>query len=729
MVASQPAGHGKAPALPVRSAKGKTKAKQRYLKAKKERRKAKKAAMPKAPGEGKKKNKERQPSKKAEKMETNEEESDNSDGSDSDSSDSDSSDSDSSDNNESTAAEPASDTPLPDSIAADPLQSSAPPGEVAEKGVPAEPEQDDAEDPQYLFRFPRPQQTGASDAKLLASLGLPQGLARPTLVDAAHTQSLDADLSAQDTQDNRPTEHIGVTISRSIKRQLDRLGISEWFAVQASVIPLLLNRKTESELYMPYSPPRDLCVSAPTGSGKTLAYTVPIVELLQTRTIVQLRALVLVPTRDLAIQVAEMFDAVGKGSGLRSLVVTGNHSFKHEQAQLVSRGPHGYTSNVDVLIATPGRLVDHVQSTPGFTLQHLRFLVIDEADRLLGQSFQQWVAILLDALMPDASDQVALAPPVLQHEAPSWAHDDLEVPVPSVQKLLFSATLSRDPAKMNALQLRNPHYVSVQDQTEGAELDTDHYALPAGLHEHMMVTETSTKVLHLLYLLHGLPEPVRHALCFTKSVDAANRLVRLLSFFEERWALGDKPLCVQYYSSDLGAAERVQMLKRFQQGEIDLLVCSDLIARGIDLPEVRHVISYDVPIDMAKYVHRVGRTARAGRTGDAWSLVEEQEVYHFKRMLRQASHLDNVANEKVKPAEWERFVPCYKVCIQDSLYRTRSRSLLPFIASSISVVYSGSVIPARPSSSSSSYSFENCASLPHGGRGYLPKRFQLPLCA
>ena len=98
--------------------------------------------------------------------------------------------------------------------------------------------------------------------------------------------------------------------------------------MQASVIPLLLNRKTESELYMPYSPPRDLCVSAPTGSGKTLAYTVPIVELLQTRTIVQLRALVLVPTRDLAIQVAEMFDAVGKGSGLRSVSYT--HLRAHE---------------------------------------------------------------------------------------------------------------------------------------------------------------------------------------------------------------------------------------------------------------------------------------------------------------------------------------------------------------------------------------------------------------
>ncbi|WFD03573.1 RNA helicase [Malassezia obtusa] len=533
-------------------------------------------------------------------------------------------------------------------IRADPLQANVP----SEANTETEP----SDEPQYLFRFPRPQQTSASDTQQLATLGLPEGLEQPTLVDAAHTQSLD-------TQDSGPTEHLGVTISRSIKRQLDRLGITEWFAVQASVIPLLLSRKTESQLYMPYHPPRDLCVSAPTGSGKTLAYTVPIVELLQTRTIMQLRALVLVPTRDLAIQVAEMFEAIGRGSGLRSLVITGNHSFRHEQSQLVNNGPTGFSSNVDILIATPGRLVDHLRGTPSFTLQHLRFLVIDEADRLLGQSFQQWVSTLLDALQPVPDDHNAAAPASLDSEAPEWAHDDLERPVPSVQKLLFSATLTRDPAKMNALQLRHPHYVRVRDQAEGDDFHTDRFALPAGLSEHMIITETSTKVLHLIYLLHS-DKAVRHALCFTKSVEAANRLVRLLTFFENRFA-SEKPLCVQYYSSDLSNAERAQMLRRFQQGEVDVLVCSDLIARGIDLPEVRNVISFDVPVDMAKYVHRAGRTARAGRTGNAWSLVEEQEVYHFKRMLRDANHLDRVETVKVKPAEYEPFIPCYKEALAE----------------------------------------------------------------
>lgn len=654
-------------AAPARPAKGKTKAKQRYLKAKKVRRKAKKAAGPKPFGEGKKKAKPKKASQPSEAMEldahadsqdtqdeesSSESSSDTESTSDTTSSDASDSESSSSDASSSAASESIADraraaSPSTDAIDADPLQ----PASTAEP----EEAQDDAE-PQYLFRFPRPQQTSASDAQQLASLGLPQGLERPTFVDASHTQSLD-------TQDHGTTEHMGVRVSRSIKRQLDRLGISEWFAVQASVIPLLLSQHTESRLYMTFNPPRDLCISAPTGSGKTLAYTVPIVELLQTRTVTQLRALVLLPTRDLAVQVAEMFEAVGRGSGLRSLVITGNHSFRHEQAQLVSSGPAGFSSNVDVLIATPGRLVDHVRGTPGFTLQHLRFLVIDEADRLLGQSFQQWVPTLLDALRPQPSEQASSAPASLQTQTPGWMHDDLDTPVPTVQKLLFSATLTRDPAKMNALQLRNPHYVSVRDRAEDDELHVDRFALPAGLHEHMIVTETSTKVLILLYLLHSHHQ-VRHALCFTKSVESANRLVRLLAFFEKRFA-PDQALCVQYYSSDLTNAERAQMLRRFQQGEVDVLVCSDLIARGIDLPEVRNVISYDVPVDMAKYVHRVGRTARAGRSGNAWSLVEEQEVFHFKRMLREAHHLDAVQTVKVKPAEYEPFLPSYKEALTE----------------------------------------------------------------
>ena len=434
------------------------------------------------------------------------------------------------------------------------------------------------------------------------------------------------------------------------RRQLAELGITEWFAVQATVIPALLHDPRMRHTYLPYTPPHDLCISAPTGSGKTLAYIVPIMELLRTRTIVQLRALILVPTRDLAVQVRDVFEAVAKGSGLRAATITGHHSFRHEQEQLL---------HADVVMATPGRLVDHIRGTPGFTLEHLRFLVIDEADRLLGQSFQEWVSTLLDALVPHGPSDRLCAPPRLWTESDTWARDDIQVPQPSVQKLLFSATLSRDPAKISALRLRDPQFIRVRDGAEQGQ-----FALPSSLHQHMLICPTNEKVLHLLHMLHG-DQHIRQALCFTKSVDAANRLVHLLLFFQEAWAqaTAQPPLHIHFYSSDLRTSERKQLLRAFERGEVDVLVCSDLIARGIDLPDVRHVISYDVPVDMAKYVHRVGRTARAGRVGDAWSLVEEQEVYHFKRMLNEAGQLEHIQRHKVHSGAFDPLLPHYKAAL------------------------------------------------------------------
>lgn len=174
----------------------------------------------------------------------------------------------------------------------------------------------------------------------------------------------------------------------------------------------------------------------------------------------------------------------------------------------------------------------------------------------------------------------------------------------------------------------------------------------------MIVSPSAHKPLYLFHLLHTLS--LSSALCFTKSVEAATRLAKLVEFFEEARgpAAGsegeDKRVVVKAYSSELAPAERNRILTSFKKGEIqmcarlpsnipvyradwhflggwcwfscDRLICSDLIARGIDLPHVSHVISYDMPGDMRKYVHRVGRTARAGRTGDAWTLVEDPEV-------------------------------------------------------------------------------------------------------
>jgi ATP-dependent RNA helicase DDX51/DBP6 len=164
----------------------------------------------------------------------------------------------------------------------------------------------------------------------------------------------------------------------------------------------------------------------------------------------------------------------------------------------------------------------------------------------------------------------------------------------------------------------------------------------------MLVCDTSQKPLMLFYLVHN--HQVTNALVFTKSAESTTRLVRLFDFFEKERARSAvagsiQEVVIRAYSSDLPAGERKSILEKFKSQEIQMyvlfflilfvladermlgrLVCSDLISRGIDISHVTHVVSYDVPVDMRKYVHRVGRTARAGREGDAWTLVEEQEV-------------------------------------------------------------------------------------------------------
>lgn len=208
---------------------------------------------------------------------------------------------------------------------------------------------------------------------------------------------------------------------------------------------------------LPTTTLNDYLVSAPTGSGKTLSYGVPIIHVLSSRIVTRLRALIILPTRDLVMQVRETMDELARGTGLKIATATGQHSFSHEQAVLVgaqlnhhhhqkdvtsmttpddnveSSARSGGTSKVDILIATPGRLLDHLRETPGFTLQHLRFLVIDEADRLLTQSFQDWLNQVLHHLKPPpppppTRDATAMVAGRQTHMsgivAPSW-YDDL----------------------------------------------------------------------------------------------------------------------------------------------------------------------------------------------------------------------------------------------------------------------------------------------------------------
>ncbi|KAI6039806.1 P-loop containing nucleoside triphosphate hydrolase protein [Pisolithus marmoratus] len=528
--------------------------------------------------------------------------------------------------------------------------------------------------PDSLPLFPSPTAPDAPSKSVLAMQGVDKALLQAEVIDPATVLPILP--SGED-------ERTGLS-ERTRKRLLD-LGISELFADSPPALHNLPESRT-SPLCNTWSVPRDVCVSAPTGSGKTLAYVLPVIEVimlvnkrldvLSSRIITRLRALVVLPTRDLVTQVRETFEALGKGRGLKIGTATGQHSFSHEQAQLVgdiSSSIKGGSSKVDVLICTPGRLIDHLNGTPNFSLQHLQFL-----------SFQDWIAHVLTACGPrrrSGEKLPALSPsnnsdplPVCDSLSPAFLqtyvdyHTDVdEFREPSCQKLLFSATLTQDPGRLASLDLRNPKYFIVQSPAErghgsdALDIISEKFTMPATLTEYMVICDPSLKPLILLHLVYNLS--VRSALVFTKSSESTSRLVRLVEFFQDA-SMDRERIVICAYSSDLPTGERKRMLEKFKAQEIHILVCSDLISRGADISHVSHVVSYDAPVDMRKYVHRVGRTARAGRTGNAWTLVEEQEARYFKSMLREHSHLERVKRIKVSQNETEGLSAAYQIALQ-----------------------------------------------------------------
>ncbi|KAI5985902.1 P-loop containing nucleoside triphosphate hydrolase protein [Pisolithus marmoratus] len=484
--------------------------------------------------------------------------------------------------------------------------------------------------PDSLPLFPSPTAPDAPSKFDLAMQGVDKALLQAEVIDPATVLPV-----------LPPGEDEQTGLSERTRKRLLDLGISELFA-------------------------EFQCVSAPTGSGKTLAYVLPVIEVLSSRIITRLCALV----------VRETFEALGKGRGLKIGTATGQHSFSHEQAQLVgniSSSLKGGSSKVDVLICTPGRLIDHLNGTPNFSLQHLQFLVIDEADHLLAQSFQDWIAHLLTACGPrqrSGEKLPAYSPsnnsnslPVCDSLSPAF----LQSYSLRCQKLHFSATLTQDPGRLASLDLRNPKYFIVQNPAErghgsdALDIISKKFTMPATLTEYMVICDPSLKPLILLHLIYDLS--VRSALVFTKSSESTSRLVRLVEFFQDA-NMDRERIVICAYSSDLPTGERKRMPEKFKAQEIHILVCSDLISRGADINHVSHVVSYDAPVDMRKYVHRVGRTARAGRTGNAWTPVEEQEARYFKSMLREHSHLERVKRIKVSQNETEGLSAAYQIALQ-----------------------------------------------------------------
>lgn len=330
----------------------------------------------------------------------------------------------------------------------------------------------------------------------------------------------------------------------------------------------------------------DVLVNASTGSGKTLAYSIPIVQLLSKRTVNRLRALILVPTKLLINQVYETVNKLAQGTGLIVGISKLENSLREEHRKFVQTEP-------DVLIVTPGRLVDHLQMK-SISLKNLKMLVLDEADHLLNQSFQNWCSELMNQITAEKRDQ-----------RPG-----------NVIKMIFSATLTTNTEKLHRLNLSNPK-LFIMDSVKL-------YTLPEKLQEYIINIPTSKsfyKPLILLRLLDHLHSV--KVLVFVKSNEASLRLASLLSILIEQ-NLGLEHV-VETINSNNTKSENKRLVNEFASAKCDsinrVLITTDLMSRGIDINDISVVINYDLPISSQQYVHRCGRTARARSEGSAFNLL------------------------------------------------------------------------------------------------------------
>lgn len=316
-----------------------------------------------------------------------------------------------------------------------------------------------------------------------------------------------------------------------VRGTLKEMNISHLFPVQTAVIPYILEAHNKPKPFRP----RDICVSAPTGSGKTLAFAIPIVQVLSQRVLRKIQALVVLPVAELALQVFRVFKKLCGKTDLTVCLLSNQTPFQVEQSRLVEDYKGEYFSLVDIVVTTPGRLVEHLHATKGFCLKSLKFIVIDEADRIMDSVFHNWL-YHLDAHVRTVSNQL------LSGQSAPLCYNELETTLmKSPHKLLFSATLSQDPEKLQNLRLFQPKlFTSVlsnfaefrnNDAIGATNRNSDvnrsdfigKFTTPAELTEKFCITESRLKPLTLFCLIK------EHAwtkfLCFTNSVESSGRYI------------------------------------------------------------------------------------------------------------------------------------------------------------------------------------------------------------
>ncbi|BDD60683.1 ribosomal RNA processing protein [Monascus purpureus] len=340
----------------------------------------------------------------------------------------------------------------------------------------------------------------------------------------------------------------------------EALGYKAPTPIQAESIPLALQD-------------RDVIGLAETGSGKTAAFALPMLQALMDKP-QPFFGLILAPTRELAYQISQAFDLLGSTIAVRTAVIVGGMDMVPQSIAL-GKKPH-------IIVATPGRLLDHLENTKGFSLRNLKYLVMDEADRLLDMDFGP----ILDKILK-----------VLPRER---------------RTCLFSATMSSKVESLQRASLSNPLRVSVS---------SNKYQTVSTLLQSYVFIPQKYKDLYLIYLLNEFVG--QSAIIFTRTVHETQRLAFLLRAL----GFGAIPLHGQ-----LSQSARLGALGKFRSRSRDILVATDVAARGLDIPSVDVVLNFDLPTDSKTYIHRVGRTARAGKSGVAISFVTQYDLEIWYRI-------------------------------------------------------------------------------------------------
>ncbi len=375
-----------------------------------------------------------------------------------------------------------------------------------------------------------------------------------------------------------------------LERAITKQGYTEPTPIQAKAIPDLLKG-------------RDLIGIAQTGTGKTAAFVLPILQRMTEKYPRTVRTLILAPTRELAAQIGESFSAYGEFLKFKHTVIFGG----------VSQGPqvNALSKGVDIVIATPGRLMD-LMNQGRISLKDIEFFVLDEADRMLDMGFINDIRKIISRLPPKR------------------------------QSLFFSATMSNQIKDLTGKLLKNPVQVEVAAQATPVE----------SVKQYVFFVDPAAKEKLLLNLLKQ--EHLTRVLVFTRTKHRANKIESFLNHNNIR---------VDAIHSNKSQNARTQALHDFKMGRIKVLVATDIAARGIDIDCISHVINFELPNEPESYVHRIGRTARAGAEGTAYSFcaADEKNFLHaIEKLIKQkievmehvyhSEHAKNAVGEAAKPA-------------------------------------------------------------------------------